>query len=67
VVRLMVMTGMVMVVVVMMAGESRHGDHDHHQNEERQQLLHGPDYSHRMRSFTPGPATLNHARQQANA
>jgi hypothetical protein len=40
----MVVTGVVMVfiVVMMMARESRHGDHDHHDEKQWQQhLLHG--------------------------
>jgi hypothetical protein len=43
----MVVTGMVMVIVVMMmARESWHGDHDHHDEKQWQQhLLHGTDYS----------------------
>jgi hypothetical protein len=44
----MVVTGMVMVIIVvmMMARESWHGDHDHHDEKQWQQhLLHGENYS----------------------
>jgi hypothetical protein len=36
----------VMVMVVMMAGESRHRDHDHHDKQQGQKLFHPRDYSH---------------------
>jgi hypothetical protein len=36
----------VMVMVVMMAGESRHRDHNHHDKQPGQKLFHAQNYSH---------------------
>lgn len=44
--------GVVVVMMVMMtAGESRHSYHDHGDEQQRQKLFHGPDYS---RAFVGG-------------
>jgi hypothetical protein len=53
----MVVTGVVMVliVVMMVARESWHGDHDHHDEKQRQQhLLHGTDYSRGRQAVSCG-------------
>jgi hypothetical protein len=36
----------VMVMVVMMAGKSRHRDQNHHDKQQGQELFHARDYSH---------------------
>jgi uncharacterized membrane protein len=41
-----VVTRMVVLVMMVMAGKRRHGSHDHHKQNERQQLFHERDYSH---------------------
>jgi len=45
VVRVMV-TRVMMVMVVMAAGKSRHRDHDHCDEEQGQKPFHAPNYSH---------------------
>jgi hypothetical protein len=45
VVRVMV-ARVVMVMVVMMAGKSRHRDQNHHDKQQGQELFHARDYSH---------------------
>jgi hypothetical protein len=56
----MVVTGVVMVIVVMvMARESWHGDHDHRDEKQRQQhLFHG-----RIITMIPGPSTRRKAKR----
>ena len=64
----MVVTGVVMVfiVVMMMARESRHGDHDHPDEKQWQQdLLHGTDYSREPQAVSRGQGKKNHVWQQS--
>jgi hypothetical protein len=52
VLRVVVMTRM--VVMMVMARESWYGDHDHHDDKQRQKLFHGRDYSHESLGLSRG-------------
>jgi hypothetical protein len=43
-----------MVVMMVMARESWYGDHDHHDDKQRQKLFHGRDYSHESLGLSRG-------------
>ncbi|MGD0931444.1 MAG: hypothetical protein ABR902_12400 [Candidatus Korobacteraceae bacterium] len=64
----MVVTGVVMVltVVMVMAREDRHGNHDHHHEKQRQQhLFHGTDYSREPQAVSCVQGKKNHVWQQS--